>query len=109
VSITKQCADCHAPQAQAYTGSRMQRSGVGCTDCHMPKAAKTAENFGKYVGDIKTHIARISIGPDDKMFTANGKFATGKLTVDFACLACHGSRDMAWALANAKGIHTRGK
>jgi hypothetical protein len=43
------------------------------------------------------------------MFTPDGKFATGKLTADFACLSCHAGRDKAWAAAQAKGIHARGK
>ena len=109
VSIKKQCGDCHAPQAKDYAGSKMALSGVTCAECHMPSAGKSAETFGKYAGDVKTHIAKISTNPADRMFTEDGKFATGKLTLDFACLTCHGSRDMAWALANVKGIHTRGK
>jgi hypothetical protein len=109
VGVRRQCADCHQAQARAYTGSTMQKSGVTCVDCHMPPAGKSAESSGKYVGDVKTHIVRISLGPDDRMFTPDGKLATGKLTADFACLGCHGSRDLTWAVTNAKGIHTRGK
>jgi Cytochrome c554 and c-prime len=103
------CDKCHAKEAADFKGGRHERSLVKCTDCHMPAAGKSAENFGKYVGDIKTHIFRISLGPDDQMFTTDGKFATGKLTADFACLSCHASRDKAWAAAQAKGIHARGK
>jgi hypothetical protein len=109
VSVKKQCADCHPAAAAAYAGSKMQRSGVTCVDCHMPQAGKSAESLGKYVGDVKTHIVKISTAPGDRMFTADGKLATGKLTLDFACLPCHGSRDLTWAVANARGIHTRGK
>jgi hypothetical protein len=109
VSIRKQCADCHASQAKDYAGSKMALSGVTCVQCHMPSAGKSAETFGKYAGDVKAHIAKISTNPADRMFTDDGKFATGKLTLDFACLRCHGSHDVAWALANAKGIHTRGR
>ncbi|MBI4591442.1 MAG: hypothetical protein HY725_21655 [Candidatus Rokubacteria bacterium] len=109
VSLKKQCSDCHASTARDYAGSTMQRSGVRCVDCHMPPAGKSAESFGKYVGDVKTHIVKISIGLTDRMFSEDGQFATGKLTVDFACLRCHGSRDTGWALANARAIHTRGK
>lgn len=109
VSVKKQCQNCHPKQAKEFEGSKMQRSGVTCVDCHMPPAGKSAESFGKYVGDVKAHIVKISTNPADKMFTDDGKFATGKLTVDFACLRCHGAQDMQWALANAKGIHSRGK
>jgi hypothetical protein len=75
----------------------------------MPAAGRSAESFGTYVGDIRTHIFKISLGPDDRMFTPDGRFATGKLTADFACLSCHASRDKTWATAQAKGIHARGK
>jgi formate-dependent nitrite reductase cytochrome c552 subunit len=109
VSVKLQCAACHATKASEFRGSKMQRSGVTCVDCHMPPAGKSAEAFSKYVGDVKSHIVRISTNPADKMFTDDGKFATGKLTADFACLRCHGAQDMKWALANAKGIHKRGK
>lgn len=103
------CENCHGNVAAAFKGSRHQRSDVKCTDCHMPSAGRSAESFGKYVGDIRTHIMKISLNPGDEMFSADGKFATGKLTADFACLSCHASRDKAWANANGKGIHRRGK
>lgn len=61
------------------------------------------------IGDIKTHIVKIDTRANASMFTADGKFATGVTTVDFACLRCHGSRDKAWAANYARGIHTRGK
>ncbi len=109
VSIKTACSNCHAKQTKDFADSRMQRSGVACTDCHMPPAGKSAEAFGKYEGDVKSHIVKISFGAQDKMFTDDGKFATGKLTVDFACLRCHGDRDIKWAQSNAKGVHSRGK
>lgn len=43
------------------------------------------------------------------MFTEDGKFATGRLTLDFVCLNCHGSKNMKWAAKKAKGIHSYGK
>jgi hypothetical protein len=109
VSVRKPCTECHAQQAKEFAGSRKERAGVTCVDCHMPPAGKSAESFGKYVGDVKAHIVKISTNPADKMFTEDGKFATGKLTVEFACLRCHGSRDAAWALKHAKGVHALGK
>ena len=103
------CENCHVKEATDFKGSRHEKSLVQCTECHMPAAGRSAESFGKYVGDIKTHIFKISLGPTDEMFSPDGKFATGKLTADFACLSCHAGRDKAWAAAQAKGIHTRGK
>lgn len=107
--MKKRCAECHAGEAREFAGSKMARSGVDCVDCHMPPAGRNAESFGRYVGDIKTHIVKIPVAPTDRMFTDDRKRATGKLTVDFACLRCHGTRDMGWALEHAKGVHTRGK
>jgi hypothetical protein len=109
LSVKTACGSCHAKEAADYTGSRHERNLVVCRDCHMPAAGKSAESFGKYVGDIKTHIFKISLGAEDQMFTPDGRFATGKLTADFACLSCHASRDKAWAVAQAKGIHAKGK
>jgi hypothetical protein len=109
ISVKTTCGTCHPKEAGEYGGSRHERNLVLCWDCHMPAAGRSAESFGTYVGDIKTHLFKISLGSNDEMFTPDGKFATGKLTADFACLSCHASRDKAWAVAQAKGIHRRGK
>ncbi len=109
VSIRRECTACHSKQGKEFKGSKMQLSGITCMDCHMPPAGKSAEKFSKYVGDVKSHIVKISTNPADKMFTPDGKFATGILTVDFACLRCHGAQDTKWALENSKNIHTLGK
>ena len=109
LSIRVGCASCHGQQAHDYEGSAKQKAGVTCVDCHMPPAGKSAVSSGKYVGDVKTHIFRISTGPGDVMFSEDGQLATGKLTLDFACLRCHADRDMDWALSRSKGIHALGK
>jgi len=81
----------------------------------MPPAAKSAVAFGKYEGDIKSHAFKINIDPNAKMFTEDGKFAKGYLTVEYSCLYCHPARTIPWgqakqwALKNAKGVHTLGK
>jgi hypothetical protein len=108
VSIRVQCSTCHASQAKDFSGSTMQRPGITCNDCHMPPAGKSAETFRKYVGDVKSRITKISTGPEDKMFTDDGEFATGKLTLDFTFLY-YGGRDISWARVNVRGIHSRGK
>ncbi len=109
LSIRTGCASCHGQQARDYEGSAKHAAGVTCVDCHMPPAGKSAVSSGKYVGDVKTHIFRVSTGPGDVMFSEDGRLATGKLTVDFACLRCHADRDMDWARSRARGIHTLGK
>lgn len=108
-SIRATCASCHDRAAADFAGSPKQRAGLTCVDCHMPPAGRSAESTGPYTGDVKTHIMKISTAVGDAMFSADGKLATGKLTVDFACLRCHAGRDMAWARAAAKNVHTLGK
>lgn len=105
-----QCETCHAKQAADYKGSMMQLGGVKCADCHMPRATKTAVQKGKFEADIRTHLYKINLDPNAKMFSADGKFANGFLTVEYACLTCHGGRTKDWAIeASKKGVHAYGK
>lgn len=105
----------HSKVAKAFEGSRHYARRVKCESCHMPPAAKSAVAFGKYEGDIKSHAFKINIDPNAKMFTEDGKFAKGYLTVEYSCLYCHPARTIPWgqakqwALKNAKGVHTLGK
>jgi MYXO-CTERM domain-containing protein len=39
------------------------------------------------------------------MFSDDGKFAMGYLTLDWTCLRCHNDKDKTWAGRYAKGIH----
>ena len=41
-----------------------------------------------------------------QMFTEDGKFANGYLTVKYACLYCYPAETKQWALKYAKGVHT---
>ena len=106
-----QCESCHAKQAAKFAGSSMHLRGVKCTNCHMPEATKSAVKKGKYQGDVKTHLFKINLDPKAKMFRKEGKktYANGFLTVEYACLSCHGEKDRAWAIATSKGVHSLGK
>jgi hypothetical protein len=77
----------------------------------MPEATKSAIKKAKYQGDVKTHLFKINLDPKAKMFKKVGKktFASGYLTVEYACLTCHGEKDRAWAISTGKGVHTYGK
>ncbi|MFQ5692525.1 MAG: multiheme c-type cytochrome [Nitrospinota bacterium] len=108
-AIKIECERCHSTSAAEFAGSRMHLRGVQCIDCHMPEATKSAVAKGKYRGDIRTHLYRINLDPQARMFTKDGRFANGFLTVEFACLACHGEKDRAWAIAASKGVHALGK
>jgi uncharacterized repeat protein (TIGR01451 family) len=109
LSIRADCASCHAGARQEFAGSSHQQMGVTCNDCHMPKAARNAVAVGKFQSDDATHMARITTDPNARMFTEDGRFANGRITLDFACLQCHQTRDVNWAAQYANGIHTLGK
>jgi len=110
--IKKGCESCHPDTATAYQGSVMEKADVKCIDCHMPKAAVSAEKASEYVGDVRSHLFRINHDPKAE-FTykaEDGKeYASGYLTLDFACLSCHEGKDKAWAAQYAVDSHVLGK
>jgi len=105
------CAECHADTAASFVKSRHGMQGTRCVECHMPKASKSAISVARYTGDVRTHIFKINTDPKASMFKEiedKGKKSTIALkfvTVEYACLSCHASRDKDWAAANAKGFH----
>ena len=113
VQVRYNCMNCHAPIANAYDKNIHAKSGIKCFECHMPKATKSAISRASYIGDVRTHLYRINTDPQASMFktvTEKGKtstFARGFVTLDFACLGCHGSRDREWAAGHARNFHER--
>ena len=77
----------------------------------MPRVSEAVISRTSYMGEVRTHLFKINTDPKADMFKVieeNGKksiFTKGFVTVDFVCLVCHGSRDKAWAVMNAKGFH----
>lgn len=108
-SVKIGCESCHSKQKKDYAGTAMQLRGVACTDCHMPMATKSAIKQAKYKGDVQTHVFKINIDPNAKMFSDDGKWAKGFLTVEYACLVCHGEKSKDWAIKTAKNVHSFGK
>jgi len=101
--IRTKCPVCHPQQATDFKDSTMKKEGVECSDCHMPMATRSAVgDEAKFKGDVKTHLFKINTDPNAKMFSDDGKFANGYLTLDFACLSCHDTKDKAWAASYAK-------
>ena len=107
--IKSDCSDCHRDVAAEFAGSRMEKLGKTCEDCHMPTAAKSAVSTARWQGDVKSHLFKINIDPDAKMFTDDGMWAKGYLTLEFACLKCHMDQSAEWAAGHAKEAHTIGK
>lgn len=113
VLAKENCAECHAGTARAFEKNIHAKAGRKCLDCHMPKVSRSAISLATYIGDVRTHIMKINTDPQADMFTTveeKGKkstFAKGFVTVDFACIGCHGSRDREWAAGNAKGFHKK--
>ncbi|MEW6374943.1 MAG: multiheme c-type cytochrome [Thermodesulfobacteriota bacterium] len=109
IGIVAECSSCHGDVAKEFKGSKMEKVGKTCEDCHMPYATKSAVFTARWQGDVKTHLFKINIDPEAKMFTDDGKWAKGYLTLYFACLQCHMDRDKTWAAQYAKKAHTIGK
>ncbi len=112
-AITKECSTCHADRAITING---EVKNIDCIDCHMPMASKSAVGKQKgngWEGDVKTHIFKINTDAvtKDAMFTEDGSAVAldndgmAAVTLDFACLACHQSKDVTWASSYAKNIH----
>jgi len=108
-AMKQDCATCHAREKAKYAGNKMEKVGVACTDCHMPRAVKSAVKFADYEADVRSHLFTINLDPEAEMFTGDGKFAQGYLTVEYACLSCHKDMDKEWALEEAKEVHSQGK
>ncbi|MDX2418919.1 MAG: hypothetical protein QNK19_15790 [Xanthomonadales bacterium] len=109
----RDCTDCHETIATSYASNPMGMAdyGVECKDCHMPYATKSANQLGPFEGDLQTHLFYINTDPDASMFTADGAYVAldqdgkGAATLDFACIRCHETRDMADLSNFAKNFH----
>ena len=105
------CSVCHANVAKSFAETIHAKAGQKCFSCHMPKASKSAIKVNDYTGDVRTHIFKINSDPNATMFATeekNGKkstYAKGFVTLKYACLGCHLSRDVKWASMEAKKIH----
>lgn len=118
-AIKTKCQDCHANheiKLKDGSGNVIGTKSIDCTNCHMSKTGKSAiaVKIGNgYKGDISSHTWSIETRPypKDSMWAGNLlKLENGisKTTLDFACLACHSTKDLNWASSYATGIHTNG-
>ena len=108
LGITVACEECHSSARQSILDNALgaKKGDFACEDCHMPPLAKSAVAFSTFVGDIRTHLAKINTTPNAEQF--DGGFANHYITLDFACLGCHTNEDRAWAASHADEIHGPG-
>jgi hypothetical protein len=104
------CESCHYEEAESFMASSIDHAGSAagpdCVDCHMAKAAKSAKAAGPYEGDVHSHLFRINTSASAEMFTEDGAFANGYLTLEYTCLTCHSSESKAWAAEYASQVHS---
>jgi predicted CXXCH cytochrome family protein len=101
-----QCQDCHWEEAQFQNNPRHMALNIGCIDCHMPHLIQSGSaNPQGYTGDMRTHV--VAIDPRQiSQFNADGRLATGQISLDYACRHCHGLNiSDAELLTAASGYH----
>ncbi|MBF0431730.1 MAG: hypothetical protein HQK83_10655 [Fibrobacteria bacterium] len=115
------CENCHAIETASYKkGSPgMHAVNISCEDCHMAKVSKSAKAADEFVGDVSTHIFRISTSANESQFNEDGSLASSYISLDFACLSCHGDtanedmpeeyrgKDRKWAAIWANSVHSK--
>ena len=115
-AIKTECETCHSDKEVTVNGSPKT---IDCVDCHMAPATKSAVGMqvgNGWRGDVPTHIFKINTAAvtKDAMFTTDGGSVAldadgiAAVTLDFACLRCHDSKDVAWAATYADSIHQKG-
>ncbi len=123
VKASAKCENCHSNKS--IKGHDITKTKATCNDCHMPNGARNGDQLAPYVADQSLHYWKIITDPitmlqnlDDISTTttppttfkfikvdANGISGT---TLEYSCLQCHTTKDVAWAAKYAKGIHTNG-
>ncbi len=122
VKSTASCTTCH-PNKQ-IVGHESTKTKADCVDCHMPKGARNGDQLTAYVADQSTHYWKILTDPItmfDNLETINNtanppvgyKFikqdAQGMsgITMDYACIQCHTTKDIKWASLHGKSMHSK--
>jgi hypothetical protein len=90
------CLDCHVDYDPLLRGPGM--TTLDCKDCHMPDLAKSATAVAgdldrPAVGDVASHIFKITLDSTQPQFTPAGNFAYPAVDESWACRTCHNSSD----------------
>jgi len=86
------CLACHSDYDTTLRAGGM--TNLACADCHMPDLAKSAvatagEAERPAVGDVKSHIFKITLDSTQPQFNAAGNFAYPEIDEAWACMTCH--------------------
>ncbi|PKL83736.1 MAG: hypothetical protein CVV24_03570 [Ignavibacteriae bacterium HGW-Ignavibacteriae-3] len=120
--VSAKCESCHPNKT--IVGHEESKTMAKCTDCHMPFAARNGDQLTAYVSDQSAHYWKILTDPItmfDNIVTINNtatppvgfKFikqdANGisGVTLDYSCIQCHTTKDVAWASLKAKAMHSK--
>lgn len=123
IKATAKCENCHANKT--IKGHDAAKTKAECNDCHMPKAARNGDHLAPYVSEQSAHywkiitdattmfqnledISNTATPPSTFKFIKQDTGGMSGITLDYTCLQCHTTKDVAWAAKYAKGIHTNG-
>lgn len=123
VKAAAKCENCHANKT--IKGHEATKTKAECTDCHMPKAARNGDQLTAYVSEQSAHywkvitdattmqqnldeISNTATPPTVYKFIKTDANGMSGVTLDYTCMQCHTTKDVAWAAKYAKGIHTSG-
>jgi hypothetical protein len=118
--MTNACVNCHAGNEDNGFYIVEDMEDVTCVECHMPKMGKSATTHGEYIGDVASHLFRISTDPVfavDNTYEVDGNTywnqdgeGSSVITLDYACMGCHieigEDINMAELADFAENIHT---
>ncbi len=110
MAINLNCENCHLAETESFENTTIDAHLTSpfaptCIDCHMARAAKSAVAMDTYVGDIRSHLWRINTDSTAEMFTEDGKYANGYLTLEYVCLQCHTTETKGWAARHSSDVH----
>ncbi len=121
VKTTAKCETCHPNKT--IVGHEASKTMAECTDCHMPFAARNGDQLTAYISEQSTHYWKINTNPitmfqnlDDisstttppvvyKFIKTDANGISG-LTLDYTCIQCHTTKDIAWASRHAIKMHS---
>jgi hypothetical protein len=113
-STAKTCQPCHQNKLIRIIKDGVELQHNECRSCHMPYIGNTAVKQNNNRGDQASHMWKINTNPVTKHEAMFDTVALNVIippdsnvahTLDFTCLGCHTTRDVAWASGHASNMH----